>query len=209
MGGNEEAVLGLAWILAGVFFTWNAQRAMSRKANLCTSIVTQMVLWSAMGFIFVLPAALGTYCASVDSMVPARQAVRSLSLIGLLAVSLIYACTRFLPDTWLIQDVSEDQINHILDKAMAQAELNPTRTLTGLEMAPDVTLRLYYWRLGRVCLLEWHPGGVAGRFSVFQSRLQELLAEVRCPPRLLAASIYTAMALVALNAGLRLLSGSI
>ena len=202
MAQNQVLFLGIAWVLAGVFFAWNVRRTLSRHVMLCSSVVAQMILWAAVGFVIILPGSIGVKLfqghVSPDYILDTTVSLMSL---GLLAVAVICVSARLLPDTWIVQSISEEGINIAIDKALAQAELDPERTLTGLRFDQRVVLRLYYWRTANLCLLEWHPRNGAARFPKFQVRLEEVLCTLPSSPRYLVAAGYALIATAAIGFG--------
>lgn len=181
-----------AWLMAG----W----CLRRRARLYTTVVQKLHLAAALSFVLALP---GTLLACVLLDLP-------LDLLGgifplLMALTVLLGVTALmlgyrLPDTWLVAGIDEPRLNEVLDKALVQAELSPERTFTGLRFDRDTVMRLYYWRAGRCCVLEWHPRRSSSRFALFQDRLRELIDNVPSTRRRwAAATLYaTGCALIGL-----------
>jgi hypothetical protein len=172
-----------AWLMAG----W----CLRPRARLYTTVVQKLHLAAVLSFILALPGTL-LACVLLDLPLDLLGGIFPLlmafaALIGVTALFLGYR----LPDTWLVAGIDEPRLNEVLDKALVQSDLAPERTYTGLRFDRDTVMRLYYWRAGRCCVLEWHPRRSSRRFAVFQECLCELIENVPSSPRRLsAAALY-------------------
>ncbi|MBI2945162.1 MAG: hypothetical protein HYY25_13265 [Candidatus Wallbacteria bacterium] len=195
--------------VTGLVLLLPAWSCLRRGARLYAGLADHAVLGAMAGIAISLAAAFAALWPAGSARLFQDDLLPRLVSLGAFGVLVVFILSRLVPDTWIVGEISERDFQQTLDKALAQAELDPERTTTGLAMAPDVTLRLYYWRRGARCLMEWHPRGSAARFPEFRRRFEELLSAVDCPARRQRALTAAMAGLACLCAGLLLLTGGL
>lgn len=84
------------------------------------------------------------------------------------------------PDVWTITGISAEQVNLIVEKALAKSGVSPERSLGGLRLDNGYTLGISHtmWLGASVGQLTWEPGGSWKQQSVFRSHLADALRHV-------------------------------
>lgn len=90
----------------------------------------------------------------------------------------MYPNPKQVADVWIIEGLDEREFECFVDKALAQANLFPERSMTGYTFDLSTHLRLHYLSGdGLIGQLLWQPLGVSTSFVEFRHRLEELLRE--------------------------------
>lgn len=193
MNCTQEALLVLNLLLTAVSLFLLAFWSMRRRARLYTSLIDKAILAAGSSFLVIVPASFAAVAALDMPVDVVGGALPLFLLLGVtLSLTVLLVAAR-LPDSWILANLAESKLQEVLDKALAQSELQPERTFTGLHFDAMTILRLYYWAPGRTCLLEWHPRGASARYPEFRDRLIELVDSVPSRPFPLAASCLAAM----------------
>lgn len=164
-------------------YSWS--RALSR-----TYVLQCSTAWRV--FQDMLPFNLGLMLVYACVLSQVEGSMTALVFIWLVPNVLLVVVSGGSNEQWTIDDLDADGFNVILEKALGQSGLVVERTLTGLRLPENVTIKASSEvALGKcTSALYWQPSGSGKKYHEFRRQLEANLREATRAPRRRAAALY-------------------